>query len=63
MGTAAYGHFGRTHDKSFTWENLEFIDALKDCANNAICFASCPLYSILGIPLILYADSLSIFFG
>lgn len=28
--TAAYGHFGRTHDTSFTWENLEYIDALKD---------------------------------
>jgi S-adenosylmethionine synthetase len=28
--TAAYGHFGRTHDTSFTWENLDYIDALKD---------------------------------
>ena len=28
--TSAYGHFGRTHESSFTWENLEYIDALKD---------------------------------
>ena len=28
--TAAYGHFGRNHDSSFTWENLEYLDALKD---------------------------------
>ena len=28
--TAAYGHFGREHDTSFTWERLEYIDALKD---------------------------------
>ena len=28
--TSAYGHFGRNHDTSFTWEKLEYIDALKD---------------------------------
>jgi S-adenosylmethionine synthetase len=28
--TSAYGHFGRTDEKSFTWEKLEYIDALKD---------------------------------
>ena len=28
--TAAYGHFGREHESSFTWERLEYIDALKD---------------------------------
>ena len=28
--TAAYGHFGRTDEKSFTWERLDYIDALKD---------------------------------
>ncbi len=27
--TAAYGHFGRTHDLSFTWENLDLLDKLK----------------------------------
>ncbi len=27
--TAAYGHFGRTSDKGFTWENLSYLDKLK----------------------------------
>lgn len=28
--TAAYGHFGRTHDTSFTWENLTLVEQLKE---------------------------------
>ena len=28
--TAAYGHFGRTHDSSFTWERLDYLDDLKN---------------------------------
>ena len=27
--TAAYGHFGR-HDRDFTWEKLDKVDAVKD---------------------------------
>jgi S-adenosylmethionine synthetase len=27
--TAAYGHFGRTTETSFTWENLTYLDKLK----------------------------------
>lgn len=27
--TAAYGHFGRTSEKGFTWEKLDFIEELK----------------------------------
>jgi S-adenosylmethionine synthetase len=27
--TAAYGHFGRTGQESFTWEDLSFVDQLK----------------------------------
>lgn len=30
--TAAYGHFGRTSANSFTWENLDFLDDLKNLA-------------------------------
>ena len=30
--TAAYGHFGRTSANSFTWENLTFLDDLKNLA-------------------------------
>ena len=27
--TAAYGHFGRTSAKGFTWERTDMVDALK----------------------------------
>ena len=27
--TAAYGHFGRTSDNGFTWENLDYLEELK----------------------------------
>ena len=30
--TAAYGHFGRTSAKGFTWENLDRVDELKSLA-------------------------------
>lgn len=30
--TAAYGHFGRTSETGFTWENLTFLDDLKNIA-------------------------------
>ncbi len=29
--TAAFGHFGRTSEKGFTWEKLDYLDQLKDC--------------------------------
>ncbi|MCB0419209.1 MAG: methionine adenosyltransferase [Bdellovibrionaceae bacterium] len=32
--TAAYGHFGRTSAKGFTWENLNRVDDLKSLAKN-----------------------------
>lgn len=30
--TSAYGHFGRTSDSGFTWENLNFLEDLKSIA-------------------------------